>query len=80
MTTATTAPKTIATLGLYNPANGKTYTYKGFIPTNRISQNCTNDSHTTCTGGPSDLLMYLGFEFTKKMCCLCTCHFEKAGN
>jgi hypothetical protein len=76
----TKATKTIETLGLFNPSNGKTYTFKGFTPLRRISENCQNDGHTNCMSAPQDLVAMLGFEFAKNACCLCGCHFSKAGN
>ena len=63
--------------GLINPATGKTYIYKGFVPTSKVSSHCQDALHNQCTHAPQDLIKQFDFEFTKSICCLCKCHFEE---
>ena len=65
------------TQGIKDPITGKTYTYKGFTPLARVSESCKSDSHSICSSSPQQLITQLDFEFTKSVCCLCSCHFEE---
>ena len=64
------------TTGITDPITGKTYTYTGFTPQRRIAESCAHGSHASCKSGHQDLIQNFGFELTKKVCCLCQCHFE----
>lgn len=61
--------------GFKDPITGKTYTYKGFTPLRRVSDSCQAESHAACSSSPQILITQFDFEFTKKACCLCGCHF-----
>lgn len=62
--------------GLVDPVSGKTYVYKGFTPLRSVSDSCQGESHANCLSSPQLLIKQFDFEFTKKNCCLCGCHFE----
>jgi len=64
------------TQGIKDPITGKTYIFKGLTPQRRIAFHCAHGSHSFCKSAPQDLIQTYGFEFTKKVCCLCQCHFE----
>ena len=64
------------TQGITNPITGKTYTFKGLAPLRRVTEACNHDDHGSCKSAHQDLIQHFGFEFTKKVCCLCRCHFE----
>jgi hypothetical protein len=64
------------TQGLTNPITGKTYIFKGLTPLRRVAESCRHGSHDSCKSAPQDLISVFGFEYTKKVCCLCQCHFE----
>lgn len=63
--------------GLTNPTTGKTYVYKGFTPSSRISTQCSYESHIDCSIQPEKLVETFGFDFAKDACCLCQCHFSQ---
>lgn len=63
--------------GLTNPTTGKTYIYKGFTPSSRISTQCSFEGHSDCSAKPQKLVEDFGFDFAKDACCLCQCHFEE---
>jgi hypothetical protein len=65
------------TQGIKDPITGKTYIYKGFAPTSKITSYCQDALHNQCTHAPQDLIKHFDFEFTKKICCLCSCHNEE---
>lgn len=65
------------TQGIKDPKTGKTYTFKGFAPTRRVSGHCQSDQHPTCPIAPQHLIEQFDFEFTKSYSCLCKCHFQK---
>jgi hypothetical protein len=63
------------TTGVFNPANGKTYTYKSpFTPLNRITDLCQRDAHASCPLKPEYLVKWRDFDYVIKNCCLCDCH------
>lgn len=64
------------TTGITDPTTGKTYTFKGLTPQRRVYENCRNGLHRDCSSAPQDLIQIFNFDFTKKVCCLCQCHFE----
>lgn len=63
--------------GIKDPITGKTYIYTGFAPITRVNHYCQSDAHSDCTHAPQDLIKHFDFEFTKKICCLCSCHNEE---
>lgn len=64
------------TQGLTNPITGKTYIFKGLTPLRRITDSCKVGVHNSCRSSHQDLIKLFDFEYTKKVCCLCQCHFE----
>lgn len=59
----------------------KTYQFNSrFIPTTSITSECQDGWHGQCTHAPQHLIKYFDIEFTKKICCLCTCHHDKEVN
>lgn len=63
--------------GIKDPITGKTFIYKGFAPTSRVSSSCQDAFHKECVEAPQNFINIFSFEYTKKYCCLCKCHFEE---